>query len=361
MMEMKAENLIELGMVVAGSPATVREQLAAYSRELGVGNLIAMLQVATLPADLTEKNLRLFASDVMPYLRGEEPRAARQPEMVAGPMTQPVETIGDIEVTTLSDGVLQTSLDVVLKLDRAEKEGLSGKKVGDPVHISVNAFLLKMNGKYALVDTGSGNTMGPTLGQLPENLRAAGVAPEQIDMIFLTHLHPDHSNGLVDDDGRAIYPNAEVILHEQEARFWLDRDESGASDERIRRNIAKARVTTGPYRARMRTVGDGEAVPGVSAILQAGHTPGHTGWLLQSGNESLLIWGDLVHLASIQIPRPDTGLVYDVDPQMAGATRARMFDRIAADRMRVGGVHMDFPGFGYLTRKGAGFRFEADA
>ena len=273
----------------------------------------------------------------------------------------PARTIGDIEVTTISDGVLQTSLDVVLKLDRAEKERLSGKKIGDPVHISVNAFLLKIKDKYALIDTGSGNTMGPTLGRVPENLCAAGVAPDRIGTIFLTHLHPDHSNGLVDDAGRAIYPNAEVILHEQEARFWLDRDEASASDERIRRSIAKARVTTGPYRSRMRMVGDGEAVPGVSAILQAGHTPGHTGWLLQSGNESLLIWGDLVHLAAVQVPRPDTGLVYDVDPQMAGTTRLRMFDRIAADRLRVGGAHMDFPGFGYVTRTGNGFRFEADA
>jgi glyoxylase-like metal-dependent hydrolase (beta-lactamase superfamily II) len=276
-------------------------------------------------------------------------------------MMQPVRTIGDIEVTTISDGVLQTSLDVVLKLDRAEKERLSGKKVGDPVHISVNAFLLKLNDKYALVDTGSGNTMGPTLGRVPENLCAAGVAPDKIELIFLTHLHPDHSNGLVDDAGQAIYPNAEVILHEQEAQFWLDRDETSVSEERIRRNIAKARVTTGPYRSRMRMVGDGEAVPGVSAILQPGHTPGHTAWLLQSGSENLLIWGDLVHLAAIQIPRPDTGLVYDVDPQMACATRARMFDRIAADRLRVGGMHIDFPGFGFLTRNGASFRFEADA
>ncbi len=274
---------------------------------------------------------------------------------------QTARTIGDIEVTPISDGILQTSLDVVLKLDRAEKESLSGKKIGDPVHMSVNAFLLKMKGSYALVDVGSGNTMGPTLGRVPESLRAAGVAPDQIGTIFLTHLHPDHSNGLVDDAGHAVFPNAEVILHEQEAGFWLDRDETSAADERIRRNIAKARVTTAPYRARMRTVSDGEAVPGVSAVLQAGHTPGHTGWLLQSGNESLLIWGDLVHLASIQIPRPDTGLIYDVDPQMAGATRLRMFDRIAADRIRVAGAHMDFPGFGFVTRVGTGYRFDADA
>ena len=275
-------------------------------------------------------------------------------------MTAQTKKIGDIEVTTLSDGVLQTSLDVVLKLDRDEKERLAGKKVGDPVYISVNAFLLKFKDGYALIDTGSGNTMGPTLGKLPDNLRALGVAPEAIGTIFLTHLHPDHSNGLVDDAGNAMFPNAEVILHEEEARFWLDRDESSAPDDRIRRNIAKTRITTAPYRARMRTVRDGEAVPGVSAILQKGHTPGHTAWLLQSGNESLLIWGDLVHLASIQIPRPDAGLVFDVDPQAAGATRKRMFDRIAADKLRVGGAHMDFPGFGYLTRKGVDYRFEPD-
>jgi glyoxylase-like metal-dependent hydrolase (beta-lactamase superfamily II) len=274
-------------------------------------------------------------------------------------MTARTKKIGDIEVTALSDGILNTSLDVVLKLPREEKEGLSGKKVGDPVPISVNAFLLKINDRYALIDTGSGNTMGPTLGKLPANLQAAGLSLESIETIFLTHLHPDHANGLVDDEGRAIFPNAEVVLHDEEARFWLDADESAAGNERIRRNISRNRISTAPYRARMRTVGDGEATPGVSAILQAGHTPGHTGWLLQSGIDSLLIWGDLVHLASIQVPRPDTGLVFDVDPQQAGETRKRMFDRIAADKVMVAGAHMDFPGFGYLTRKGTEFRFEA--
>jgi glyoxylase-like metal-dependent hydrolase (beta-lactamase superfamily II) len=274
-------------------------------------------------------------------------------------MSKSKKTFGDIEVTALSDGVLGTSFDVVLGVDKAEIERLSQKKSTDPVHISVNAFLLKRNGKWALIDTGSSNTMGPTLGKLPDNLRAFGVAPEEISTIFLTHLHPDHSNGLVDANDRALYPNAEVILHEREASFWLDRDEATGANERIRRNIAKAKVTTAPYRARMRTVRDGEVMPGISAVLMPGHTPGHTGWLIQSGKDGLLIWGDLVHLAAIQIARPATGLIYDVDPQMAGATRQRMFDRIAADRLEVAGAHMDFPGFGTLTRKGTDFRFEA--
>jgi glyoxylase-like metal-dependent hydrolase (beta-lactamase superfamily II) len=276
-------------------------------------------------------------------------------------MSAPRKQIGDITVTALSDGVLAAPLDVVLGVERAEIERLAGRKPGEPLPIAVNAFLLERAGKCALVDTGSGNSMGPTLGKLPQNLRALGVAPERIETIFLTHLHPDHSNGLVDDAGNAIYPNAEVVLHETEAAFWLDRDEASGASERIRRNIAKTKVTTAPYRARMRTVRDGEAVPGISALLLAGHTPGHTGWLIQSGKDSLLIWGDLVHLAAIQIARPDTGLVYDVDPQAACATRRRMFDRVAADKLAVAGAHLDFPGFGTIVRRGSGFAFEPDA
>jgi glyoxylase-like metal-dependent hydrolase (beta-lactamase superfamily II) len=274
-------------------------------------------------------------------------------------MSATTRRIGDTEVTALSDGVLAAPLDVVLDMDKGEVERLAGRK--DTLPIDVNAFLLRLNGKYALVDTGSGNGMGPTLGKLPDNLRALGVAPAEIATVFLTHLHPDHSNGLVDDAGDAVYPNAEVILHETEAAFWLDRDPASGANERIRRNIAKTAVTTAPYRRRMRTVRDGEAVPGVSALLLAGHTPGHTGWLIQSGRDGLLIWGDVVHFASIQIPRPDTGLVYDVDPQAACATRARMFDRVATDKLRVGGAHIDFPGFGYIVRRGSGFAFESDA
>jgi glyoxylase-like metal-dependent hydrolase (beta-lactamase superfamily II) len=269
--------------------------------------------------------------------------------------------VGDITVTAVSDGVLAAPLDVVLGMDKAEVAQLAGKTPDEPLPIAVNAFLLERAGKCALVDTGSGNTMGPTLGKLPDNLRALGVAPERIETIFLTHLHPDHSNGLVDDAGKAVYPNAQIVLHEAEAAFWLDRDEASGQTERIRRNIAKAAVTTRPYRGRMRTVGGGEAVPGISAVPLAGHTPGHTGWLIQSGKDGLLIWGDLVHLAAIQVRRPDTGLIYDVDPQAACATRRRMFDRVAADRLAVAGAHLDFPGFGTIVRRGAGFGFEPDA
>jgi glyoxylase-like metal-dependent hydrolase (beta-lactamase superfamily II) len=268
--------------------------------------------------------------------------------------------IGEIAVTALGDGPFPAALDSFVDFEPAETERLTGKRIDETIILPVNSYLLKLGAKWALVDTGCGQTMGPALGQLPNNLRALGIAPEAIDYVLLTHIHPDHALGLVDAAGRAVYPNAELIVHEREAAFWLDNDHAGAS-ERIRRNVGKARTVTAPYLARMRRVRDGEALPGVSASLLPGHTPGHTGWLIHSGSDGVLIWGDVVHLAAVQVPRPEAAMVFDVDPQAARETRRRTFDRVAADRLRVAGAHLDFPGFGYIVRQGGGYRFEPDA
>src|SRR5262249_10643901 len=158
------------------------------------------------------------------------------------------------------------------------------------------------------------------------NLRVLGVPPEKIDTVLLTHIHPDHALGLVDAAGRAVFPNAELIVHEQEAAFWLDREPSSGATDRVRRNIAKGQGATAPYRDRTRRVRDGETLPGVSAMLLPGHTPGHTGWLIHSGKDAVMMWGDVVHMPAVQVPRPDAALVFDVDPVLARATRARTFD-----------------------------------
>src|SRR6185503_8818260 len=127
---------------------------------------------------------------------------------------------------------------------------------------------LKLGGGWTLIDTGCGPTMGPELGQLPRRLREIGVAPEAIETVLLTHIHPDHAMGLVDAAGAAIFPNAELIVHEIEAEFWLGTDPAKGATERIRRNIGKARHATAPYRERLRTVADDrEALPGIAAKL----------------------------------------------------------------------------------------------
>ena len=267
--------------------------------------------------------------------------------------------IGDVEVTSISDGLYKTSTDVVLGVERAECRRLLGI-TGSDVYLSVNSFLLNINGKLALVDTGGSSAM-VGLGHLPDNLRAAGSPPEAIDYVLLTHFHPDHSNGLIDASGQAAYPNAQLVVHEREARFWLGRTIPPDDTERLRRNTEGARRTSAPYRDRMRTVADGEVLPGVSAVLLPGHTPGHTGWLVRSGADAVLIWGDIVHIAGIQIPRPDATLVFDVAPEAARASRQRTFDWVATERLRVAGAHRDGPGFGYIVRDGTGYRYEPEA
>jgi glyoxylase-like metal-dependent hydrolase (beta-lactamase superfamily II) len=269
-------------------------------------------------------------------------------------------SIGDFTVTAVSDGVLYSNHDVVLGLDRAECERLTGIPNGQPLPLDVNCFLIRHRDRLMLSDAGSGHTMGPTLGKLPDNLRALGVDPAAVDTILLTHLHPDHSLGLVDQAGCAVFPNAELVVHEREAAFWLDRAERPDDSERVQRNTKAQRTVTAPYRDRIRRVADGEVMPGVTAMLAPGHTPGHTNWLIRSGPARLLIWGDIVHLAAVQMARPDCTLVFDVDPQTARGTRQRVLGLVAAEQLVVAGAHLPYPGFGRVAPAGAGFGYRPE-
>ena len=269
-------------------------------------------------------------------------------------------SVGDIPVTAVSDGVLYSNHDVILGIDRAESARLTKIPYGQPLPLDVNSFLIRHRRQLILSDAGSGHTMGPTLGYLPNSLRAVGVPPEKIDIILLTHLHPDHSLGLVDEQGRAVFPNAQLIVHEIEAAFWLDRELKPDDSERITRNTKAQRTVTAPYRDRIRRVRDGEVLPGITAMLRPGHTPGHTNWLIQSGRERLLIWGDIVHLAAVQMARPDATLVFDVDPHVARITRERLLDWAANERLCVAGAHLPYPGFGHVVRDGHGYRFNPE-
>jgi glyoxylase-like metal-dependent hydrolase (beta-lactamase superfamily II) len=272
----------------------------------------------------------------------------------------PTRKVGDFTVTAVSDGPYRGSLDALVGVERAEVERLTGVKTGEPMWLDVNSFLVRSGGNLMLSDAGSGHALQPTLGQLPANLRAAGVAPEDIDILLLTHLHSDHSFGLVDPAGRAVFPKAELVVHETEAAFWLDREVQPGDTERVRNNSAAQRRVTAPYGDRIRRIKDGEVLPGITAVRRPGHTPGHTNWLIQSRGERLLIWGDIVHVAAVQVPRLDAALIFDVDPDLARATRRQVFDWVADEGVTVAGAHLPFPGFGRLERAGPGFQYRAE-
>ena len=205
----------------------------------------------------------------------------------------------------------------------------------------------------------SGNYLGPEAGKLMANIVAAGVDPDDIDTVLLTHMHPDHSAGLTDmSTGKANFRNAELVVHESEPRHWFDDGAMARGTEREQKLMfQQAREQCAPYSDRTRTFTDGEVFPGVTAVPSPGHTPGHTGFMIESAGETLLIWGDTVHMPEVQVPRPEVTMIVDVEPAQAEASRRRIFDMAASDRLLVTGMHLHFPGFGHVARQGGQYRF----
>jgi glyoxylase-like metal-dependent hydrolase (beta-lactamase superfamily II) len=223
---------------------------------------------------------------------------------------------------------------------------------------AVNAFLIYSAGRLALVDTGSGNYLLPTAGKVMANIKAAGVDPAGIDTVLLTHMHPDHSAGLTDmTTGKRYYPNAELAMHESEPAHWFDDTKMAKGTEREKKAFFQAgREQVAPYKDRWRLFRGGEVFPGVTAIPRPGHTPGHTNFMINSGKEQLLIWGDTVHVPEIQTARPEVCMDFDTDKDLAADSRRKVFDMVATDRLLVTGMHLHFPGFSHLVRDGSGYR-----
>jgi glyoxylase-like metal-dependent hydrolase (beta-lactamase superfamily II) len=271
--------------------------------------------------------------------------------------------IGDITVTALSDGTLERTTEMMRNVTADEAQGLLADAFRPGILVSVNAFLIGSAGRLALLETGSGNYLGPTAGHLLTNLAAAGIGCEEITTILLTHMHPDHSAGLTDlATGKPRFPNAELVVHENEPRHWNDDGAMARATEREKNLFfQQAREQMAPYQDRMRLFRGGEVFPGVTAMACHGHTPGHSAFLLASGNERLLIWGDTVHIPEVQVSRPEVSVVVDCDPAAATASRRRIFDMAASERLMVTGMHLHFPGFGHVARRGGGFVFVPEA
>jgi glyoxylase-like metal-dependent hydrolase (beta-lactamase superfamily II) len=260
--------------------------------------------------------------------------------------------VGDIIVTALSDGYLDAPYTVMRMTPQDADAILAGHFRPSPPRIAVNAFAIYSGDRLALIETGSGSSMGPTLGWLPQNLSLAAIDPAQIDTILLTHVHPDHSNGLVGDAGEINFPAAELRVHEDEVAHWHDDGQMARATERQRvRYFEAARRQLAPYRDRLRTFRKGEVFPGITAIPIPGHTPGHTAFLIQSGGESLLIWGDTVHVPEIQVARPDVTMEFDTDPNAAAAMRRHVFDMAVSNGLLIAGMHLHFPTFGRMAKR----------
>ena len=266
--------------------------------------------------------------------------------------------IGDIVVTALSDGYLDGTVDVMQNISGADATALLTGAFRPGRRTSVNCYLIYAAGRLALVETGSGDYLLPTAGKLQANLKAAGVNPADIDTVILTHMHPDHSAGLTNPKtGEKFFPNAELAVHENEPKHWRDDAAMNAAPQRAKDLYFQcAREQMAPYHNQMKPfTGSVEVFPGVRSMPMQGHTPGHSGYMVSSGKDSLLIWGDIIHVPEVQIPRPEVTMAFDTDPHMAAATRTKTFDMVTNDRQLIAGMHVHFPGFAHLARSGDGY------
>jgi glyoxylase-like metal-dependent hydrolase (beta-lactamase superfamily II) len=267
--------------------------------------------------------------------------------------------LGDFEVTALSDGTVDLHVAQLLTNTTAARIGraLARAHLKDPVETSVNGYLINTGSKLVLVDAGSGSLFGPTLGKLVANLKAAGYQPEQVDEIYVTHMHVDHVGGLM-SDGQIVFPNAIVRADQRESGYWLSQASLDAAPSDAKDFFKGAMASMNPYVAAGKFKpfdGDTELFPGISAIAARGHTPGHTIYVVESQGQRLILLGDLMHVAAVQFPEPAVTIKFDVDSKSAAVERRKQFANAAKRGHWVAAAHLPFPGLGHLRADGRGY------
>ena len=266
--------------------------------------------------------------------------------------TLPARDIGEFRVIAVSDGYLHANLDFLSNIETTEALRLQTEAgLPDPTAIHINAYLIRGGGRTTLIDAGAGG-FKQWGGKLLDNLALAGVQASDIDTILLTHAHPDHVGGLLDANGNIAFPVAELVVHAKEIAFWEDDANLSRASERARGNFALARKVFDRYRERTRSFSNARILPGITAQPLPGHTAGHCGYRIESGDQALLVWGDTVHFPHIQIARPDVSIAFDQDPLVAASTRTGLLDTLSSDRLLVAGMHLGEAGFARIGRRG---------
>jgi glyoxylase-like metal-dependent hydrolase (beta-lactamase superfamily II) len=267
--------------------------------------------------------------------------------------------LGKFEITALSDGTTELPVDQLLSntTPAAVNAALARSFLRSPLESSFNGYLVNTGTKLVLIDTGAGTLFSPTLGKLVANLKAAGYTPEQVDEIYITHMHPDHVGGLV-ADGKIVFPNAVVRAAKPEADYWLSETNLAKAPADSKGFFQGAMTALNPYvkSGQFKPFeADGELVPGVRSVATFGHTAGHTNYVVESDGQKLVVWGDLIHVAAVQFKNPTVTIHFDTDSKKALRERLKAFNAAADGGFLAAGAHLPFPGIGHLRHDGKGY------
>lgn len=273
--------------------------------------------------------------------------------------------IGDYECTSVTDGANVFPMPKNWVRNVSDEQALAAAEAAympkGMVRVPFNPQVINTGSKLVLIDTGVGpSPQNPRIGQLMANLAAAGIDPKSIDMVIMSHLHPDHTNGIKTADGGLAFPNAEILVPEVDWSFWMS-DENAAKAEsnpmmknyfanvrRVYGNVPASRVTKYTWGK--------EVAPGITAIDASGHTPGHTAFAVASGNSRVLIQSDVTNIPELFLRNPEWHVAFDVDAPKAVATRRKFYDMASAEKALVIGFHFPFPAMGYVEKDGANYR-----
>ena len=269
--------------------------------------------------------------------------------------------LGDFELTVVSDGARPIPLPPRFVLNVPNEEVLKAAEAAympkGTVFAPFNPMVVNTGSKLVLIDTGYG-PIAPTVGLLPQSLAAAGIDPKSIDIVLISHLHGDHINGIKKPDGSLAFPNAEIKVPAEDWAFWMsDENMAKAPEGFFKASFGFNRKVFGDIKTRVTVYQWGsEVAPGITAVETAGHTPGHTSFVIASGASKLFFQADVTNVPDLFLRNPEWQVMFDSEPEKAVATRKRVYDMVSAEKMFVSGYHFPFPGLGWVEKVGTGYR-----